>query len=170
MTPCFQKEKEKHPLTQTTAPSPCTSPGYLGLIGNTRSYLHLKVLMQHFPQSYYRLTDCLTCVSTSRIRQSVWAAASPTSAPTNRLAGKLAPWRASERRVSQIPFKRCSLGCCHQYLLACLFTFCARWQVCAQVSHGTNAAGRGNAQQATLWRIIWRICPTVRSFEQLQSD
>lgn len=64
-----------HPHIQTTAPSPSTSPGYLGLIGNIRSYLHFKVLMQHFPQSYYRLT----CASTSRIRQSVWAAIFPTS-------------------------------------------------------------------------------------------
>lgn len=56
------------PHTQTT-PSTSTSPGYLGLIGNMRSYLHFKALMQHFPQSYYRQSDFLTCVLTSEIRQ-----------------------------------------------------------------------------------------------------
>ncbi len=68
-----------HPQIHTTVPSPSTLPGYLGLIGNIRGYLHFKVLMQHFPQSYYRHTDFLTCVLTSGITQSVWTAISPPS-------------------------------------------------------------------------------------------
>lgn len=38
-----------YPLPHPATPSTFTSPGYLGLIGNMRSYLHFKVLMQHFP-------------------------------------------------------------------------------------------------------------------------
>lgn len=78
-TPSLHTHTLKKTKKNKPASSPSTLPGYLGLIGNIRSYLHFKVLMQHFPQSYYHQCEFLTCVLTSRITQSVWTPILPTS-------------------------------------------------------------------------------------------